>query len=368
MEDRAEVLIAGGGVIGLAIACELRKQGLDVLLVEKGSPGKEASLAAVGVLAPHAGPGGRTPFLELLRRSLSIFPQFVQELEREASADVDFRRGGLYYLALDEKEDAELSARREWQLSAGIEAEPVSAAEIIEDEPWVGENVLKGIRFPDDCQVDNQKLVAALLDRAGQLGVRFRLGEEVLSVLANNGRAAGIRTQRGSYEGRCVVLASGAWSGSIAGLAFKIPVRPSRGQILEFQADRPLFRRVIHTPGIYLVSRADGRIFVGTTVESAGFERLPTAKGMHKLVSGLLRINPRLENLKFNRAWTGFRPRSKDSQPVLGRTPVEGLFLATGHFRNGILLAPLTARLIRDLILERAPEVDLTPFEIGRFT
>lgn len=367
MIDRSEVLIAGGGIIGLAIACELRKQGLDVLLIEKGVPGEEASRAAVGVLAPHAGPGGRTPFLELLRRALSIFPGFVEEVERESSTEVEFRRGGLYYLALDEKEECELADRYQWQLSAGIETVPVSPGEIREAEPWVGENVLKGISFSDDCQVDNQKLVAALRNWAERIGVRFSCGEEARSLVIRQDRMCGVTTERGTYESRFVVLAAGAWSGLIPGLPFKLPVRPSRGQILEFQGDRPLFRRVIHTPGIYLVSRSDGRLFVGTTVESAGFEKAATAKGIRKLVNGMLRINPRLETLKFNRVWTGFRPRAKDSQPVLGTSPVEGLLLATGHFRNGILLAPLTARLIRDLILGRTPEADLAPFNVNRF-
>jgi glycine oxidase len=362
-----DVLIVGGGLIGCALACELAKAKQRVAVVEKGEPGQEASQAAAGMLAPHAGAGRRTPFLQFLRDSLEMYPQFVGELESETGLKTEFRRCGLFYVVLSEDDEKFLEEKREWQVQSSIETGWVSAKDVRDREPHIGSCVRRALYFPGDCQVDNVRLFAAVLARARKLGVEFVSESPAIRVWIEKEVVRGVLTEKEKLESPVVVNAAGSWAPFDPELGFEIPVKPARGQIAVFAHHAPLFRHIIQTRRVYLVSRDDGRVLVGSTVESAGYEKSVTLKGLYKFSRGVLELNPELSFLEFRDSWAGLRPRAKDGLPIIGETPVKSLFLATGHFRNGILLAPLTARYLAELILTGQSSYDLHPFRLERF-
>ncbi len=365
--NKFDQIVVGGGIIGCTIACELRKAKQKVAVVERSVPGSEASVAAAGMLAPHAGPLLRTPFFNLLRESLALYPQFVQEVEGETGLETEFRNSGLFYLAFDEEDEKALAEKMDWQEKSGVEAEWVAGEHIRKKEPSVGRNVRKGLYFPEDCQIDNIKLVNAIGQWAKKLGVEFILGSPATKIWMEEDHLRGIITGREKIESPVVINAAGSWADFDRSLPFEIPIKPARGQILVLKHHHPLFKHMLYTRRIYVVNREDGRMIVGSTVESVGYDKNVTVKGLYKLLRGLVEINPELGFLSFQQCWAGLRPRSKDNLPILSKSPIEGLFLATGHFRNGILLAPLTARLICQLVLGKKLSYDLTRFEIARF-
>ncbi|MBI4549949.1 MAG: glycine oxidase ThiO [Candidatus Omnitrophica bacterium] len=364
-----DALVVGGGIIGCTLACELRKAGLRVAVVERSEPGTEASIAAAGMLAPHAGPQKRTPFFAVLRRALALYPDFIAEVEEAAGIPTEFKKNGLFYLAFSPEDEAVLAEKLELQLASGIRAEWVLGEEIRRRDPAIGPELRKGIYFPEDCQVDNILLMKAVIQWSRRLGVEWITAAPATEIWLEGERVRGLVSGRERWESPVVINAAGSWANFDRSLPFEIPVKPSRGQILVLQSsDRvPVFKHMLYTRKIYTVSRDDGRLIVGSTVESVGFNKEVTVKGLHKFLRGLLEINPEFLSLPFRECWAGLRPRSKDGLPILGKSPVEGLYLAAGHFRNGILLAPLTARVLTALILNRPPEVDLSPFAWGRF-
>lgn len=362
-----DVIVVGGGIIGCTLACELRKAKQKVALIEKHVLGAEASTAAAGMLAPHAGPRLRTPFFNLLRDSLALFPQFVAELEEASGMETEFRNAGLFHLAFDEEGERDLEEKLQWQGQSGVEAEWVSASELRKQEPFMGSEVRRGLSFPEDCQVDNVLLVKAVGEWARRLGAEILLGHPATKIWIEENRVRGVFLGREKLEAPCVVNAAGSWADFDHGLPFAIPIRPARGQILVLQHHRPLFNHIIYTKRVYAVTRHDGRLIVGSTVESVGYDKSVTVRGLHKLLRGVLEINPELGLLGYRECWAGLRPRSKDNLPILGKCPVEGLLLAAGHFRNGILLAPLTARILANVVLGEHVSHDLSPFEIMRF-
>jgi len=362
-----DVVVVGGGLVGLSIACELRKAKLTVAVTDRGAFGAEASTAAAGVLAPHAGPRLKTPFFDFLRRALELFPDFIGWVEQETGVDTDFFRSELLYVAFDKEEREALEQRYRWQVEAGVRAEWLSPEQVREMEPCVAANALNGIYFPEDCQVNNEQLVLAVKKLAGKLGVEFFEHNPALNFRIEAGTITGVATREGIFGTALAVNAAGAWAGFDPALPFRIPVKPSRGQILVFEQEKPQFGRVLHIPGTYAVTRRDGKILVGSTVESVGYDKRVTAKGIQKLSGGLLKISPDTASFRFCEARAGLRPRSRDNQPILGQTPIEGLILAAGHFRNGILLAPITAKVIAETILRKPLSFDLRPFDVSRF-
>jgi glycine oxidase len=364
-----DALVVGGGIIGCTIACELRKAGLKAAVIERSQPGTEASVAAAGMLAPHAGPKKRTPFFAVLREALKRYPPFVAEVEEATGLKTEFKKTGLFYLAFSEEDETVLGEKLEFQIASGVRAEWISGEEIRRRDPAIGPQVRKGIYFPEDCQVDNILLMKAVLEWTRRLGVEWIPASPATAIWLEGGRVRGVVSGRDRFESPVVINAAGSWANFDRSLPFEIPVTPSRGQILVLQGPggNPVFKHMIYTRRVYTVSRDDGRLIVGSTVESVGYTKEVTVKGLHKFLRGLLEINPNFLSLPFRECWAGLRPRSKDNLPILGRTPVEGLYLAAGHFRNGILLAPLTAGILKDLILNRTPEIDLAPFVLGRF-
>ena len=363
-----KVLIVGGGIVGFGIAMRLAQGGAEVTVFERSMPGTEASFAAGGILGAQAEADRPGPFLDLCVESRARFPAFAREVEELAGVDVGYLPSGVLEVASSERAHEALATRVRWQTQSGLAAELLSGAEARAMEPELSPELLGAAYFPDDHQVDNRKLMRGLMLACGALGVTVQLGH-VQTVHLEHGRATGVDVDGALQRGDAVVLAAGAWSGLIQGWGLSGPhIRPARGQMLMFQTQRPLLRKIIYTERGYLIPRADGRIIAGSTLEFTGFQKVVTAAGIARIVGQALLACPALEHAELIESWSGLRPYSDDRLPFLGAGPSGGLFLATGHFRNGILLAPVTADLIADAVLGRRPTLSLAPFRYDRAT
>jgi glycine oxidase len=368
--DRAaDVLIVGGGVIGCAIARRAARDGLSVVVLERGTPGMEASWAAAGMLSPLAEADEPGPFLDLLIRAREMYPAYAAALRDETGLDVSYSDAGTLYAALREEDEAELEARWRWQSAAGFPLERLTAREAREAEPALSPAVRAALRFPGDHQVDSRALGAALWAAAARAGAEFRLGAHAVRLLRDGGRATGVECAGGErIAAGAVALAGGAWAGRMEGLPRRVPVEPVHGQLLALQAAPPLFRHVVDTPRCYLVPRASGRLIVGATVERTGDRKAVTPWGLRRLIDGAVEAAPALEHAPLAETWSGLRPGTPDGLPILGRDPeVPNLVYATGHFRNGILLTPLTGERVGALLSRGEWCADLAPFGIARF-
>jgi glycine oxidase len=369
--ETAEVIIIGGGVIGLAIARALALRGVrDVLLIERNTLGGESSSAAAGMLAPQAEANRAHEFFYLTCRSRDLYPKFAAELLAETGIDIELETTGTLYLAFTPADVAELERRYAWQTKAGLPIEKLSATEVRDLESSISEDVRCALRFPLDTQVENRRLISALASANEKLGVRLETGTEVSSLKIDRGRVAGIETSRGFIASECVVVAGGAWSSLLlSDKALPNPrIKPVRGQMLCLEANPQIARHVIYSPRGYLVPRRDGRLLAGSTTEQAGFEKRVTAAGIHSILSSALEISPRIASLPLIDSWAGLRPRAADTLPVLGPcAEIAGLLYATGHYRNGILLAPVTGELIAEAIVDRTFPAALEIFSPDRF-
>ncbi|MDB4948165.1 MAG: glycine oxidase ThiO [Gemmatimonadetes bacterium] len=364
-----DVVVVGGGVIGCAVARKAALGGLSVVVVERGRPGAEASSAAAGMLSPLAEANEPGAFLDLLLRARAEYPDFVDALRSETGADVAYSGAGTLYVALREEDEAELEERLHWQSAAGLGVERLTADEARALEPALSPHVRWALRFAGDHQVDNRRLALALWSAAARAGAEFRLGCDVASVLREGDRVAGVELAGGErIAAEAVVLAGGCWAGRLSGLPRPLPVEPVMGQLVSVETLPPTFRHVVDSPRCYLVPRADGRLIVGATAERVGYRRAVTPAGVMRLLAGALEIAPSLADAPLAETWSGLRPGTPDGLPILGRDPdLSNLLYATGHFRNGILLAPITGEIVGALLLGEDAAVDLAPFAIDRF-
>jgi glycine oxidase len=353
--ESADVVVIGGGIIGLSIARALCLRGVrQVTLIERARLGAEASHAAAGMLAPQAEAMSADAFFELARASRDLYPAFASALREETGTDIELERTGTLYLAFTEKDEAEIEHRYNWQQRAGLCVEKLSADEARQLEPAISKGVRGALRFPLDVQVENRRLVAALSNSVEKHGVRLLTETHVKSLITERGRIAGIETSRGAIHAPVIVVAAGAWTSFINSSGNASPpvsIEPVRGQMLCFETNPRLARHVIYSPRGYLVPRLDGRLLAGSTTEHAGFEKRVTGAGINAITSHALEIAPDVGNLPLLDSWSGLRPRAEDEWPIMGAcAETQGLFYATGHYRNGILLAPLTGELLAEQI------------------
>jgi len=361
-----EVLIVGAGVVGCAVAWRLQQAGVRCTVLERSIPGAEASSAAAGILAPQAEADGPGPFLELCLASRGLYPAFVRELREASDVDVAFRPCGVLAVRFDDSEVEEARQRISWQRARGLEASWLDAAAARAMEPELSADIAGAAHFPGDAVVDNRLLVSALTIAAVRAGARF-VTTQVHGLVERGGRVTGVTTDQGVLGGDAVVVAAGAWTGLVPGaLASPGAVRPARGQMVMVRNRVPICRHVVFGAHGYAVPRTDGRLLLGSTVEFAGFEKQVTAGGLLAVLGVGMRLFPGLVGAPVIETWAGFRPHTPDGMPVLGPAPLPGLFLASGHFRNGILLTPITASLLTETIVGRIPSIDLTPFRVDR--
>lgn len=371
LPGKSDVLIVGGGVIGLSLARELHKKGLrNITVVERGKCGMEASFAAAGMLAPHAETDRIDPFFQFCSESNELYPGFSAGLLEETGVDIELDRAGTLYLALTERDSEELGRRYEWQKSAGLNIEHLTAAETRQTEPFVSPDVRESLFFPDDGQVENRKLIDALMEYCRLHGIDIREGAKVSGLLTGGSRVLGVETLHEKLFAGTTVLATGAWTSLIKLGPNTVPVRikPIKGQMIAFHTAKRLFQKVIYSPRGYIVPRADGRILAGATVEDAGFDTEMTEAGIELLRRTAGEISPSLGSLEISEKWAGLRPFAADALPVIGKMGgYENLMIATAHYRNGILLAPITAKVLADEIGGTGSSDYLEHFGAGRF-
>jgi glycine oxidase len=341
-----DVIIVGGGIIGLSLSISLRKRGVNVLVLERGEPGREASHAAAGMLADH---GDEFPAVlaPLAKASARMYPEFAHELQDESGINVDLRDAGTILL---HDGDAGLH---------GALPGPLSELEPALDSSHRSASYLK------ERSVNPRLLFAAALKAAKHREVDISSGAEVSEVLVSDGRAHGVRTTKTTYHAGVIVNCAGAWAGQFPPLA--LPTRPVKGQILSVIGG-PALRHVIRASEVYLVPRTDGQIVVGATLEEAGYDKRTLPETIQRLLQLATELVPALEKAQIHEAWAGLRPATSDKLPILGETVVPGYFAATGHFRDGILLAPITAQVMAELIFDHKCTFDLSPFSPDRFT
>lgn len=347
--DSSDVLVIGGGVIGLATAWRLARRGIDVRVLEASPDGAlpgAASGAAGGMLAPSAElQFEEVEFYRLQRESANRWPGFARELEADSGVDVDYRDEGTLMVAID-RDDAEAYRRIfRFQREQGLAVEWLSTADALDLEPFLSPRVAGAIFAPDDHGVDNRKVVGALRDAIRRNeSAELVLGAEVTVVEPHPERPAARTADGGRFAARLVVVATGAWCGGLAGLADPLSVRPVKGQMLALRADPPFeLRHVVRTPRGYVVPKSDGRLVVGATSEEMGFDTRVTGGGIYRLLEAAVEVLPGIEELPLVDTWAGLRPASRDHRPLLGVGIAEGVVAAAGHFRHGILLAPVTA-------------------------
>ena len=349
-----DVIIIGGGIIGLSLAIALRKRGATVLVVERGEPGREASHAAGGMLVDC---GTELPDVlqPLAMASAGMYPEFAHELQVESGLNVDLRDYGTILIPPPEHVHD-----RPGFTSASLLPAPLSELEPALAQPDRPAFYLK------ERSVDPRGLVAAALKTAKNRGVDFSSGDDVTAVTTAEGSVTGITTKKTSFLSSKVVNCAGAWSGQIA--PHRFPTRPVKGQMLCLaMPSRTLLKHVIRSPKAYLIPRSDGRLLVGATVEEAGFDKRTDPATIQRLHHAALELVPQLRDAKILEDWAGLRPGTPDALPILGATETPGYFVATGHFRDGILLAPITAQLMAAVIEGRTPEHDLSAFSPARF-
>lgn len=371
-----DAVVIGAGLVGCAVARALADGGLRVLVCERGGElGQEASSAAAGMLAPQMesaegllvenedAAAGRA-MMELCVTARVRYRRFVRDLEVETGRDVHYRADGTLVLALEDAEGARLQQMAAAQSALGLNAELLSGPAARRLEPALSQAVGAALHLPDDHQVDNVALMdgaaAALRSRRE---VRVETNVRVEAVLSSRGKVTGVRRGGASVEVPRVVLAAGAWSGQIEGLPRALPVRPVKGQMAALKPGRPPIGRTVGGRGAYCVPRDDGRVLIGATIEEAGFDDRVTPDGVAGLLAAVRLFLPDLADAPLHSRWAGLRPGTPDSLPIIGEdSELEGLFYATGHYRNGILLAPITAEAVAALATGASPPIDLAPF------
>jgi glycine oxidase len=372
----ADVIVIGAGVIGCAIARELTTRGRSVITVERDSPGRRATWAAAGMLSPLGEAGSGGPFLELADASLQQFAGFAHALREASGIDVEYRTSGKLHLSLGSGDD-ELHRLASDPVAGRFDVKLLDGDEARRMEPELTEAVTAALFVGRDHRVNNRLLAQALLASATAAGVQFRTANPVAALTTKHGSVTGVRLASGEQlMAEHVVLAAGAWSAQLEGLPRDVPIRPVKGQMFSVDArsrapDRPtesMLQRVLYSPTCYVIPRDDGRLLIGATVEEVGFRKGATLRGIAGLMGAAVELLPGIADLPLVETWAGFRPGTPDGQPILGADPdVHGLVYATGHFRNGILLAPVTATVVADIIAGERPLLALEAFGIQRF-
>lgn len=363
MAQRADVVIVGGGIVGCSIAFELAKASAQVCVLEQGRFGEESSAAAAGMLSGQHGVTNFGPRYHLHHEARELHATLAEELRDSTGLDVQFCRWGLLDLLFTPGEVRAADRCYTAQLQQGLRVERLSREETLRLEPALTSDLQGSIRFPDEAHVHNGRLTIALAEAARRVGAELRSGEAAVALLRQGDRLVGVQTPQGTIQAETVVVANGAWSSHLVrSLGLVLPVRPMRGQMLAVRTVPRAVNQVIYGHHMYVVPRPDGETLIGATVEDIGFRKEVTLAGLEELVQAGRHIAPGIMHESVVRTWAGLRPGSPDGLPLVG--PVDGLrglVLAVGHYRNGILLGPLTGLLLKQLLVDgiRSPHLEL---------
>ena len=361
-QNHIDVAIIGGGIIGCTIAYELAKRHVDVLLIEKASRVcTEASWAGAGILTSHA--STCEPYPTLCRESLALYPSLAEELKAETDIDIEFLQCGTLSVFFDETEAAGLIGLAERRVNRGFTAEVLSTKQARKLEPTISTAIEGAVLFPEDGHVRNPKMVTALTKGAARLGTKLLLGNPVTGFVRENRKVIGTVVNGETIYADKFVIAAGCWSGSLTALLdFPMSIVPAKGQIVLLESMPPLIQRTIDGLGIYIVPRSDGKILLGATVEFVGYDKAPSVDGVKQMIDAAVAIIPEISHNTFVQTWAGLRPYYKNG-PCLGLLPdYDNVVLASGHYKNGILLAPITGKLIAELLTTGKTSLSLKPF------
>jgi glycine oxidase len=362
-----DVLVVGGGIVGAAIAWRLSKAGATVTLLEKSAIGREASWAAGGMLTPVHLAEYPPALADACSASLALYEPLCREIAPLSSIDPEYRANGLLLLVNDDAGEEAARMLEAWKRERGQPVESLTRDEAIAIEPRLTRNLRRALRLPDIAQVRNNRMAVALCEAAAKKGAEIRIDTPVTGFLRVPGRVNGVKTPRGDVYAGTTVLAAGAWSADLLRpVGLDLQVRPIKGQMLLAGAPLDFCRHMILDGESYLIPRADGRILIGSSLEDVGFDKSVTIDTMGDLAARGARLMPDLGKLPMVTSWAGLRPGTPDRLPYIGKAPVDGLLIATGHYRNGILLAPITAEIVADLLAGTPPPIDVTPFDPTR--
>ena len=362
-----DVVIVGGGVIGCMIALELTdRYQADVVVLERAVPGAEASSAAAGILGAqvesHQKPKDGGMLFTLLLASRARHAELDARLREMVGVGTGYRKCGLVRVTHDASSLEKLARAHTWQCDYGGIVQRLERDDAHELEPALAESIAGGVHLPDEAQVDPRALLRALQQACAVRGVKFRTGIFVRGVSTEPSRF-GVETSEGLIAAASIVIAAGSWSSLVDGLPEGVrSVRPVRGQIVQVETRPPIVKRIVVGDAGYVLARADGRTLLGSTMEEVGHVKEVTVGGVHEVLHRALSLIPSLAQAPISATWSGFRPATPDDRPILGETSVPRLYAATGHHRNGILLAPETGRLLADLVATGKCDRDLSPF------
>jgi len=362
-----DVAVAGGGLIGASIALELACAGLKVGVFDAQKPGREASWASAGMISPSPESAAMTSVLPMSLASVAIYPEFIRRVEELSGQMAGYRKHGALDVLLTEKETKEVPDILLLHRASGLQAEALSGEQACELEPALTAEVRGAILRHDEASLDNRVFTEAALEAARRKGAEIYSNNGAKSLWLEGSACKGLQLENGRVEARWTVIAAGCFSAQIEDAAAYAPVVPAKGQMLCLRCDGVHITRDLWSNHMYLVPRNDGRIIAGSTIEYEGFDRSVTAAGMKRILTGAISLVPALEKARIEETWAGLRPDTPDHLPILGPTDREGLLVATGHFRSGILLAPITAQLVREWVTTQKVSVDWTPFSPMRF-
>lgn len=368
--NRPSVIVIGAGIVGCTIAYELVKAGARVQVLETRTPGQGATRASAGILAPFIEGHGSELLRELGNRSLDMYDEFMARI-REDGGDVVYQRNGTFELAFSAEDFSRLQQLKALLTERGVDAQWVDPSAFAEIEPLASPDAKGGLLIPTHGFVGVTSLTLTAMEAAKKLHARFRTETGAITISPLPNARIGVRTARATWEADRVVLAAGSWSSAITVEgAEAVPVKPIRGQLIQLQATAGAINRVVWGPDGYLVPWPDGSVLVGSTVEDVGFDESPTDEAVEKLKTVASTLVPSLASAEISSVRTGLRPKGPDDVPILGRSrAVHGLIYATAHYRNGVLFAPLTTKLVTDLVFDRDDDPalrDLDPARVGK--
>ena len=369
MAKGADVIIIGGGIIGVACAYALTRSHIKrVVLIERGGLGREASRASAGMLVPQGEAEAPGPFFDFCLAARDRYRTLADELRDATGDDIEYCRWGLLYL-VDPSEHEAAKGRAAWQRAAGLRVEEISGRDVRALEPILSPEIGGALFFPDEAHVRPCTVVSALAEAARAGGAEIHERVEAIDFILEEDRLRGVNAGGKTILADTIVTCAGAWAGSLLDrIGHRLPMEPVRGQIVRTRFDRPPLTHLVWGPAGYLVPRLNGEVLIGTTVEQAGFASTPTLAGVTGLCEAARAMAPSLMSAPFDRVWAGLRPRLPDGLPAIGRfSNIPNLYVATGHYRSGILLGPLTGELIADLILGKKPPFPLDTFSPDRF-